>query len=248
MIEPISAELSKYCLADCICCCLIFIFPDQTIRKPQSMTHRAAFRYWLLALVLCTIAVEVCIAYVDRALVEFIEAHLRHAALWIWLDRMLRPLDLVVVVALFFLLGCGIRVVSGRPLRRWTEIPLLCAWSAIWAVAADIILKHIFGRAWPDPSYVQNHLYGFHLLRGETTLGSFPSGTAATSSAIASVLWIVAPRWRVLGLLLVALLSGAVIVGNYHWLSDVIAGAFLGTSIGWSTVRLLRPVSSTVLR
>jgi membrane-associated phospholipid phosphatase len=210
------------------------------------MTHRAAFRYWLLSLVLCAIAVEVCIAYVDRALAEFIEAHLRHTAFWVSLDRTLRPLDLAVVIALFFLLGCGIWAIAGRRLRPWTDTPLLCAWSAIWAVAADIILKHIFARAWPDPGYVQNHLYGFHLLRGETTLGSFPSGAAAISAAIATVLWIGTPRWRVLGLLLVVLLSGAVVMGNYHWLSDVIAGAFLGMSIGWSTVRLLRPGSSTV--
>jgi membrane-associated phospholipid phosphatase len=208
------------------------------------MAPRTAFRYWLLALVLCAMAVEVCIAYVDRALAEFVEAHLRHTELWIWLDRMLRPLDLMVVFALFFLFGCGIWAVSGRQPRPWTETPLLCAWSATWAVAADIILKRIFGRAWPDPTYVQNHLYGLHLLPGETTLGSFPSGTAAIAASIASVLWIVTPRSRVLGLLIVVLLSGAVVVGNYHWLSDVIAGAFLGTSIGWSTVRLLKPVSS----
>jgi hypothetical protein len=115
----------------------------------------------------------------------------------------------------------------------------LCV-DSIWAVAADIILKHIFGRAWPDPGYVQNHLYGFHLLRGETTLGSFPSGTAAISAAIASVLWIVTPRWRVLGLLLVVLLLGCCrsgelslalgrnrrrVLGNVHWLVNGVASA-----------------------
>jgi hypothetical protein len=141
------------------------------------MASRTAFRYWLLALVLCAIAVEVCIAYVDRALAEFIEAHLRHTELSIWLDRMLRPLDLVVVIALFFLLGCGIWVVSSRELRPWTETPLLCAWSAIWAVAADIILKHIFGRAWPDPTYVHFIFMG-------------------SASCVATRTWVLSPRER----------------------------------------------------
>ena len=205
------------------------------------MTNRAAFRFWLAALALCAAAITACVAYVDRPVADLLEAHFRHHHLWVWLDRALRPLALVVVAALFFLLGCGIWVVPGRPLRRWTETPLLCSWSAIWAVAAEVIFKRIFGRAWPDPTYVHNHLYGFHLLHGSTHWDSFPSGTAAVSFAIATVLWIVSPRWRILGLLFAAVLSVSVVVGNYHWVSDVIAGAFLGVTIGWSTVRLLCP-------
>jgi len=38
---------------------------------------------------------------------------------------------------------------------------------------------------------------------------------------------------------LAVLLCCGVVVTNGHWLSDVIAGAFLGASIGWMTVRLL---------
>jgi hypothetical protein len=60
------------------------------------------------------------------------------------LDRAPRPLDLIVVSALFFLFGGGLWVVSGHEFSRWTETPLLCSWSAMWAVAVDIIFKHIF--------------------------------------------------------------------------------------------------------
>ena len=111
----------------------------------------------------------------------------------------------------------------------------------MWATAADIILKDVFGRAWPDPSYVQNHLYGFHLLRGGPHWQSFPSATAAISAAIVSVLWIVMPRWRAIGLLTVVLLCVAVVITDYHWVGDVIACTFLGTSIGWMTVQLAPP-------
>jgi len=44
------------------------------------------------------------------------------------------------------------------------------------------------------------------------------------------------------------ILLTAVVVTNGHWLSDVIAGAFLGASIGWMTVLLLPqalPTAST---
>jgi membrane-associated phospholipid phosphatase len=195
-------------------------------------------RYWLLALALCAIAVIVCIAYVDRPVAEFFETHVRDTRLWIWLDRALLLLGPVVLLALFFLVGCGISAISGRQVRPWTELPLLCSWSAMWAIAAEMIFKRIFGRGAADPTYAINHLYGFHLLNGGPYWESFPSGTAAVSTAIVAVLWILRPRWRLAVSAAPILLSAAVVITNYHWVSDVIAGAFLGASIGWFTVRL----------
>jgi membrane-associated phospholipid phosphatase len=203
------------------------------------MRDNVALRIWSFAFAATAIAVVVCIAYIDRPVAEFFDTHLRHTTTWVWLDRALAPLDIVVVAALLFLFGSGAFVMSGCLLGSWTRIPLLCSWAAMWATAAVIIFKHIFGRAWPDPTYVQSHLYGFRLLHGGPHWESFPSGTAAISSAIASVLWIVMPRWRAIVALIVALLCAAVVITNYHWVGDVIAGAFLGTSIGWMTVRLV---------
>jgi membrane-associated phospholipid phosphatase len=207
----------------------------------KLMDNHAAFRYWLLALALCVAAVATCVAYCDRPVADSVEAHLGHTCLSLWLNRGLRPLSLVVVAALFFLFACGIWVLSGRQLGQWTETPLLCSWSATWAGAVEIVFKRIFGRACPDPTYIHNHVYGFHWLHGGAHWDSFPSGTAAISAAIVTVLWIVSPRWRAASLLFAAVLSVSVVAGNYHWVSDVIAGAFLGVTIGWSTVRLLCP-------
>jgi membrane-associated phospholipid phosphatase len=205
------------------------------------MNDNAALRKWLFAFAATAIAVAVCIAYVDRPVAEFFNGHLRHTTAWVWLDRALAPLDLAVVMALLFLFGCGAWVLSGRLLRSWTRTPLLCCWAVMWATAADIIFKHIFGRAWPDPEYIQSHLYGFRLLHGGPHWQSFPSGTAMISAAIVSVLWIVMPHWRAIGALTVALLCVAVVITNYHWVGDVIAGTFLGTSIGWMTIQLAAP-------
>ena|SRR5579863_6333031 len=207
------------------------------------MTSEAAFRYWLLALVLCTAAVGFCVAFVDRPLALFFDAHVRHTELWIWLDLALEPFLLAVAAALIFLFACGIWLISGRSLRPWTEIPFLCSWSAIAAVGSEIILKRVFGRGWADPTFIRDHLYGFRLLHGQPHWDAFPSGTASVSVAILAVLWMLKPRWRAVGVAIVFLPAAAVVVMNYHWLSDVIAGAFLGVSIGWSTVRLLHPFS-----
>ena len=204
------------------------------------MIYQDGFRRWLIALALCVIAVLVSVAYVDRPAAEFFNTHVRHTELWGWLDHLLAPFVLIPVVALLFLLGSGCWLLSGRQLGAWTLKPLLLSWSGIWALAAEFIFKQIFGRAWPDPGYVENHLYGFRLLHGGPHWNSFPSGTATISAAILATLWLVAPRLRLPGAFLAILLCSGVVVTNGHWLSDVIAGAFLGASIGWMTVPLVR--------
>ena len=205
------------------------------------MIYQNGFRRWLITLALCVIAVLVSVSYVDRPAAEFFNTRVRHTELWGWLDHLLAPFVLIPVVALLFLLGSGCWLLSGRQLGAWTLKPLLLSWSAIWALAAEFIFKEIFGRAWPDPGYVENHIYGFRLLHGGPHWSSFPSGTATISAAMVATLWLVAQRLRLPGAFLAVLLCSGVVVTNGHWLSDVIAGAFLGASIGWMTVLLLGP-------
>lgn len=205
------------------------------------MTREAAFRYGLLALALCAASVGLCIGYIDRPLALFLDAHVRHTELWVWLDVALRPFALAVAAAAIIVFACGLWLVSGHRLRPWIEAPLLCSWSAVLAGASAFVLKRVFGRGWPDPTFIHDHLYGFHFLHGEKYWSAFPSGTATVSVAILSVLWTLSPRWRAASALIVVWLVAAVVVTNYHWLSDVIAGGFLGASIGWLTVRWRHP-------
>ncbi|MGP8227694.1 MAG: phosphatase PAP2 family protein [Terracidiphilus sp.] len=205
------------------------------------MRKRTYIGNWIIAFAVTAIIVVVCIVYVDRPAAEFFDTHLRHTAAWVWITRTLAPLDLTVAMALLFVLGCVIWTSSGRLLPLWTRTPLLCSWAAIWATVATLLFKRIFGRASPDPEFVQNHHYGFRLLHGAPHWHSFPSGTAMISVAIVSVLWSLQPRWRAPGALVAALLCVAVVLTNYHWVGDVVAGTFLGAFIGWMTVRVARP-------
>jgi membrane-associated phospholipid phosphatase len=206
-----------------------------------TMTDKTAFRKWLIAFASTAIAVVICDAYVDRPVANFFEQNVRHTIAWSWIERALSPLDYIVLAALMFLLVCGLRAMFGGALATWTHAPLLCSWAAMWAVAAQMIFKRVFGRGWPDPTYVQDHLYGFHWLQGGLHWESFPSGTATISVAIASVIWIAAPRWRGAAALAASLLCIAVVVTNDHWVGDVLAGAFLGANIGWMTIALQSP-------
>ena len=99
-------------------------------------------------------------AYVDLPRAQFLDRTVRHTQLWTVLEGALRPIALVAVAAMFFLLGCGLWLISGCERGSWTRFPLALSWATMFAVAAEIILKRIFGRSWPDPTFVRDQLYG----------------------------------------------------------------------------------------
>ncbi len=53
-----------------------------------------------------------------------------------------------------------------------------------------------------------------------------------------SVLWFAYPRFRWLYILAVLLVATGLIATDYHFVSDVIAGGFLGTLTGYYTVKI----------
>jgi membrane-associated phospholipid phosphatase len=208
----------------------------------MTTNDKAALRNWLWTFAATATAVAVCAAWIDRPIAEFADAQLRHTAAWVWIAHALAPLDAVVVVFGLFACLCGVWAIFARPLPPWTQTPLLCALAAVGATVACFFLKHFFGRTSPDPAFIQGHLYEFRLLHGGFHRQSFPSGTAAISTAIVSVLWVTAPRLRAVGGLIVVMLSAAVVIANFHWVGDVIAGVYLGALAGWAVVRFASSV------
>ncbi len=105
---------------------------------------------------------------------------------------------------------------------------------AFIAVAASgiavIPLKFLFGKARPDKLFDEN-LYGFQWFVSPSAYGlhGFPSGHTTTAFTVATVLALFYPRYVLLwyaGALLVGLSRIGVL---YHYPSDVVAGAMLGT-------------------
>jgi membrane-associated phospholipid phosphatase len=96
------------------------------------------------------------------------------------------------------------------------------------------VLKFVFGRYWPatwsqnNPSFLTDNVYGFNWFHQGVWYQSFPSGHTVAIFAVATVIWFYYPRWRWLCYLTtVAVIVG--LIGNYyHFLSDIILGAYLG--------------------
>lgn len=92
-------------------------------------------------------------------------------------------------------------------------------------------LQFFFGRI--PPRYADNSvllfvrrpdLYGFHLMRG----GSFPSGHMCVFTATLLVLCFYYPKAKSISILALCVLAFLLLFYNYHFLSDLIAGTYLG--------------------
>jgi membrane-associated phospholipid phosphatase len=212
---------------------------------------------WTAALAATVIAVAISIEWLDRPIALWIHHHHTEASpgLLKWLAAHIgNPL---IPLAELVLLGVAIRAVIFRALPRGHyAAAFVASVSVLTAENVKRFLKPIFGRPSPErwmngnSSLVGDGNYGFHFLHGSAAYQSFPSGHMATACALMAVLWVWYPRWRWL-YFAAALTVGSALVGtNIHFLSDVIAGAFVGISVGaavtaiWNRVSSLGQVSS----
>ena len=97
---------------------------------------------------------------------------------------------------------------------------------AVSGLSADII-KYTAGRARPI-LYFSDQLYGCNFFHYEYEWTSFPSGHSATAFSVAIVLTTLFPKWRLLFLFAGVLIAFSRIFLTQHYISDVIAGSFLG--------------------
>lgn len=194
----------------------------------------------LLATVIAAVAVAVCYSFVDRRVTFFVHEQQISG------HRILHQITLIppilqwwapVVLALL-----AVRRGWG-PLTRFEWAVLAGLLGLLVADQCKETLKYVFGRTWPDtwiddnPSLLRDGVYGFHPFRDGDAYSSFPSGHTARTLAIAAVGWAAYPRWRWLCVAGTVAIAGSLVGMNYHFVSDVIAGGFLGGIVGaWFAV------------
>ena len=192
---------------------------------------QSGFGIWLASLASVAMAVVACVIWFDRPIAllayEWFGRHraVQHLAGTPGFFGPLVLLAFAVLLMRWFLARrfgaidivanlCIITIAIGEPLKGW--------------------LKFVFGRTWPaygQPSFIFEGAYGFHPFQGGPDFGSFPSGHSAAVCAVAVILWTYLPSIRALCAATVAAISAALVAGDFHFLSDVIAGAFLGVSL-----------------
>ena len=182
---------------------------------------------WLVSLLVCAVAVGLAFSFVDvpvaRAVYPFSG---RLGALGAGLgSAVLLTFEAAVVLVLAL-----VRLARGH-LSPFREALAIACLSSICAYAIDSnVLKFCFGV--PNPGAVlQGVQHGFNFLKGSHS-SSFPSGHMVLAGAFCGVFMrlyrsAIRPLAALLGVAAVLL-----ILGNWHFVSDVIAGTFIGVSIG----------------
>lgn len=97
---------------------------------------------------------------------------------------------------------------------------------AVSGLSAELI-KYIAGRARPQLLFSKG-IYGFGFFHWQYAWISFPSGHSATAFSVAIVIATLYPRWRFAAFFAAALIAFSRIFLAQHYISDVIAGSFLG--------------------
>jgi len=104
---------------------------------------------------------------------------------------------------------------------------------------AENLVKVTLGRLRPRLLF-EKGLYGFQPFNHEWAMNSFPSGHSQAAFAAMTALVILAPRYDLLWLLIAFLVAASRVVTTVHYLSDAVAGSWLGFAGALLIARALR--------
>lgn len=188
---------------------------------------RIPYLIWFLSLLMCTLAVAVAFVFFDVPIARHMYGFLASSESLAtgFASGVLLAVEATVALVLII-----IRITRGR-LSPFREATVLGCLTSICAYAVnESTLKLFFGV--PNPAFVVHGTqHTFHLLSGSPH-SSFPSGHMVLAGAFAGVFM---RLYRNSILPFSALLLTAavlLVVGDWHFVSDVIAGTFAGVSAG----------------
>jgi membrane-associated phospholipid phosphatase len=115
----------------------------------------------------------------------------------------------------------------------------LAAWTVPLAFVLKSVLKQLFGRMNTRGWLIHQPVHDFRWFQGGEGYTGFPSGHMAVFAAFMVSAWLYYPRFRSLYLVLMLVLGAALIATNYHFLGDVIAGAWLGVMVNVCVARYM---------
>jgi len=197
-----------------------------------------------IATVGAVVVILVSILFLDRPVATASHAWLARPVWTIWLTYLA---DLPDPASVLGLAAAGLAWLGGWRPGAWGRVLLAACFATLAASAAKDVLKLAAGRPWPEPyipgapSWIGTGTFGVFPFHGGRGYASFPSGHTTVITAPCAALWRSAGRWA--PLLLIP--PGAVVLGllgaDYHFLSDCIAGAALGTGCGLAVRGLVAP-------
>jgi membrane-associated phospholipid phosphatase len=203
------------------------------------MAQQTPIRRWSTTLAAVVAAVLASMVWVDRPVASFVSVHTRPLRLLRWTVELHRWAD---EASLIILVACAVAATVSP--GRLTATLFLTSCTVIFVRAFKDQLQLAFGRTWPEtwvednPSFIRDGVFRFEFFRGGEAYSAFPSGTTATITALFAVAWFWYPRGRIAYAAVIGLVVATLITSDFHYVSDVIAGGFIGMSTGWFAIRL----------
>jgi membrane-associated phospholipid phosphatase len=211
-----------------------------------------------IAAATCAILVGVSTKLVDRPVATWVHAHLGDERFgWFTANYeghllrlgpfslMASPAQALEQLTAFVFAVLAIAALAGwRPGIRGRIVLALC-FSVFAVMGVTSAAKTVFGRTWPEswlgdnPSWIRDSVFGFFPFHQGAGWGSFPSGHTAVITATATILWLVLPLLRIVWVMLIALVVIGLIGANYHFVSDIIGGLYLGVAMGLGIAALM---------
>jgi len=192
------------------------------------MRRFAAFvQIWSLSLLACAAAAAFSFVHLDVPVARYFwdAAHPLERLAGGFGSRVILSCEAAVILTIGL-----VRLVRGHTPAFAKALAIACLASMCAYVINDHILKILCGV--PAPAEViEGAGHAFNIWRGSEG-SSFPSGHMVLASAFAGVLMRLYRSGIAPLCVLLLLGAGLLLVGDWHFVSDIIAGAFFGTTAG----------------
>ena len=188
----------------------------------------SARHIWIISFLVSTAAAGLSFSYYDVPIARRFAQNIGH------LDTLGAGLGSAVFLSLEGLSALtliGLRLIRGR-LSPFGEALALASLTSMCVYAVnDGVLKLLFGVPNPVDVLAGGAHHGFHLLAGGQS-SSFPSGHMALAASFGGAFMTLIPRSRWPLSILLFFGASILVAGDWHFVSDVIAGGFVGISAG----------------
>ena len=195
---------------------------------------------WTASTLLLAPLLVLCVRYLDVPLANYVKNHLFANPDWSQMTSDLPDLLLqVVLLTTFAALSLYLVRAKKGVYDATTRMAQLVTWAAPTSYLVKSLLKFVFGRVNTRLWLQEPGLYGFHWFQRRQGCDGFPSGHMVVIVTLLAALWRFHPKSRPVCLLVGLSLGVALIATDYHFLSDVIAGAYVGVVVEAIMFRLL---------
>jgi hypothetical protein len=192
------------------------------------MTNRQSFKLWCAFLVAALVGVMICIRWLDIPIARAFLTNTNR------LTGLAAGLSSAIFVAgeIFLIVGLAMVRLTRGTLPEFAKAILVASCASLSAfLTNDYALKFIFGRHTPSGLFhtVPHHVFNF--FQGNRH-SSFPAGHMVMAAAFGVTLIQLQPRALPIVVILLGIGATGLMIGDWHFVGDIIAGAFFGGTVG----------------